>query len=95
MVRRDSRRIWLRKLKPFVFCDDYKKRHQIQKHGEFEIYFLEKKGTTGFSFAVLSLKVTGANNGVWGKDASAFVELFLPDSDSIVEVVYNGPQAKY
>lgn len=71
MVRRDSRRIWLRKLKPFVFCDDYKKRRQIQKHGEFEIYFREKK------------------------DASAFVDLFLPDSDSIVEVVDNGPQAKY
>jgi hypothetical protein len=44
IYRRSKHRIWLKKVHPFVFCDNYRKKHQIQRHGEFEIYFIEKKG---------------------------------------------------
>ena len=44
IYRRSAHRMWLKKLQPFVFCENYKKRRQIQKRGEYEIYFVNKKG---------------------------------------------------
>lgn len=44
-MRRHSRhRIWLRDVYPYVFCQKYKKRHQIKNNGEFEIYFVNEEG---------------------------------------------------
>ena len=48
LYRRSKHRIWLRKVHPFVFCDNYRKRKQIQRHGEFEICFVERKGIYTF-----------------------------------------------
>ncbi|RFU23685.1 hypothetical protein B7463_g12653, partial [Scytalidium lignicola] len=45
IVRRSKHRIWLKEIYPHVFCKDYKKKHQLKKHGEFEIYFCEARGT--------------------------------------------------
>lgn len=45
MERRSRHRIWLRDLYPYVFCQKYKKKHQMKKHGEFEIYFVNEEGT--------------------------------------------------
>lgn len=44
MERRSRHRIWLRDLYPYVFCQKYKKKHQMKKHGEFEIYFVNEEG---------------------------------------------------
>lgn len=48
LYRRSKHRIWLKEVRPFVFCDNYRKRNQIQKHGEFEIYFIKKKDADAF-----------------------------------------------
>jgi hypothetical protein len=42
--RRSRHRIWLKDITPYVFCDNYKKKHQMRKHGEFEIYFIDRHG---------------------------------------------------
>jgi hypothetical protein len=44
MERRSKHRIWLRDIHPYVFCDNYKKRHQFKRDGEFEIYFVNEEG---------------------------------------------------
>ncbi|PMD29368.1 hypothetical protein L207DRAFT_445552 [Hyaloscypha variabilis F] len=43
--RRSRHRIWLKDFSPYVFCDAYKKRHQLRKNGAFEVYFLNEKGS--------------------------------------------------
>lgn len=48
-MRRHSRhRIWLRDVYPYVFCQKYKKRHQIKNNGEFEIYFVNEEAADAF-----------------------------------------------
>lgn len=42
--RRSRHRIWLRDVYPYVFCQKYKKRHQVTKNGSFEIYFVNEEG---------------------------------------------------
>ena len=42
--RRSRHRIWLRDMYPYVFCQDYKKRHQVRSNGSFEIYFVNAEG---------------------------------------------------
>ncbi|KAH8599064.1 hypothetical protein B0O99DRAFT_34371 [Bisporella sp. PMI_857] len=46
--RGSRHRIWIRDIQLFVFCQDYKKRHQIQKNGEFEIKFVNKRAADIF-----------------------------------------------
>jgi hypothetical protein len=46
MNRRSKHRIWLRDIHPYVFCDNYKKRHQLRRDGEFEIYFVNEEGSS-------------------------------------------------
>jgi len=46
MNRRSRHRIWLRDIHPYVFCDKYKKRHQLRRDGEFEIYFVNEEGSS-------------------------------------------------
>ncbi|KAH8808350.1 hypothetical protein F5884DRAFT_366070 [Xylogone sp. PMI_703] len=48
MVRRSKHRIWLKEIYPFVFCKDYKKRHQVKKNGEFELYFCDAHAADAF-----------------------------------------------
>ncbi|CZR62032.1 uncharacterized protein PAC_11929 [Phialocephala subalpina] len=48
MERRSRHRIWLRDLYPYVFCQKYKKKHQMKKHGEFEIYFVNEEAADAF-----------------------------------------------
>ncbi|KAN0117205.1 hypothetical protein V8E51_003182 [Hyaloscypha variabilis] len=48
MERRSKHRIWLRDIHPYVFCDNYKKRHQFKRDGEFEIYFVNEEAATAF-----------------------------------------------
>jgi len=48
MERRSRHRIWLRDIQPYVFCDKYKKRHQIRRNGEFEIYFVNEEAANAF-----------------------------------------------
>jgi hypothetical protein len=52
MDRRSSHRIWLKDITPYVFCGTYKKKHQMRKHGEFEIYFTDKYGLLSSSSPV-------------------------------------------
>jgi len=49
MDRRSRHRIWLKNIHPYVFCKKYRKTHQMRKHGEFEIYFVDIEGLL-FSF---------------------------------------------
>jgi hypothetical protein len=44
MFRKSRHKIWIKDLRPYVFCKDYKKRHQIKKNGEYEIYFVDSNG---------------------------------------------------
>ena len=42
--RGSKHRVWLKDVEPFVFCQKYKKRHQRQKNGEWEVQFVNKRG---------------------------------------------------
>ncbi|KAH8652804.1 hypothetical protein BGZ60DRAFT_533663 [Tricladium varicosporioides] len=46
--RRSNHRVWLKDINPYVFCNTYKKRHQTRKHGEFEIYFVDRQAADAF-----------------------------------------------
>ncbi|KAF4625426.1 hypothetical protein G7Y89_g12738 [Cudoniella acicularis] len=48
MQRRSSHRIWLKDIYPYVFCGNYKKKRQMRKHGEFEIYFVDRRAADAF-----------------------------------------------
>ncbi|TAQ88521.1 hypothetical protein B7494_g3173 [Chlorociboria aeruginascens] len=48
MVRKGRHRIWLKGLHPYVFCKEYKKRHQQKRHGEFELDFADEAATDAF-----------------------------------------------
>ncbi|PMD64065.1 uncharacterized protein K444DRAFT_641144 [Hyaloscypha bicolor E] len=48
MNRRSRHRIWLRDIHPYVFCGNYKKRHQLRRDGEFEIYFVNEEAAYAF-----------------------------------------------
>lgn len=48
-LKRHSRhRIWLRDVFPYVFCQKYKKKHQVTKNGAFEIYFVNEEAADAF-----------------------------------------------
>ncbi|CZS90351.1 uncharacterized protein RCO7_08575 [Rhynchosporium graminicola] len=46
--RRSRHRICLRDIHPYVFCQKYKKRHQMKKTGEFELYFVVEDAADAF-----------------------------------------------
>jgi len=48
LERRSRHRIWLRDLYPYVFCENYKKKHQMKRHGEFELYFVNEEAADAF-----------------------------------------------
>lgn len=66
MERRSKHRIWLKDIRPYVFCDTYKKRHQFRKDGEFEIYFVNEEGLliSRRSHSRVTLPPTGRQYGV-------------------------------
>ncbi|KAE8452363.1 hypothetical protein EG329_001063 [Mollisiaceae sp. DMI_Dod_QoI] len=67
MERRSRHRIWLKDLYLYVFCQKYKKKHQIKKHGEFEIYFVNEEAADAFQDVfepdevVQVIEMSGAN----------------------------------
>ena len=90
MERRSRHRIWLRDIHPYVFCDNYKKRHQVKKDGEFEIYFVNEEGR---SYLVNEFRIGFGNHGkIVGKPppqtltraaaATAFEEVFRGESET-------------
>lgn len=46
--RRSGHRVWLKDIRPYVFCTNYKKRRQMKGHGEFEIYFVDRAAADAF-----------------------------------------------
>lgn len=46
IVRKSDHRVWVKDLRLYVFCSEYSKKHQMRKHNYFELYFLDKKGTS-------------------------------------------------
>jgi len=48
LKRTTSHRVRLLDLKPYVFCDEYKWKHQRKSNGEFEIYFVREEAADRF-----------------------------------------------
>ncbi|KAH7330177.1 hypothetical protein BKA65DRAFT_565289 [Rhexocercosporidium sp. MPI-PUGE-AT-0058] len=48
LVRRSRHRVWLRDIHPYVFCQKYKKKHQMKRHGEFELNFVTEDAADAF-----------------------------------------------
>ncbi|KAI9050890.1 hypothetical protein LZ554_005005 [Drepanopeziza brunnea f. sp. 'monogermtubi'] len=49
LERRSRHRIWLRDIRPYVFCQNYQKRHQMrQGGGVFELYFVAEAAADAF-----------------------------------------------
>ncbi|KAL3420790.1 hypothetical protein PVAG01_07235 [Phlyctema vagabunda] len=48
LYRRSKHRIWLMDIRLYVFCDNYRQSHQRQRHGEFEIYFVDAEAADHF-----------------------------------------------
>ncbi|TVY41725.1 hypothetical protein LSUB1_G001657 [Lachnellula subtilissima] len=46
--RRSGHRIWLKEISPYVFCANYKKKRQMRRHGDFEIYFVDRAAADAF-----------------------------------------------
>ncbi|KAG4415902.1 hypothetical protein IFR04_010977 [Cadophora malorum] len=46
--RRSRHRVWLRNIYPYVFCQKYKKKHQMKRNGEFELYFVSEEAADAF-----------------------------------------------
>ncbi|KAG4440300.1 hypothetical protein IFR05_004207 [Cadophora sp. M221] len=46
--RRSRHRVWLRDIHPYVFCQKYRKKHQMKRHGEFELYFVTEDAADAF-----------------------------------------------
>ncbi|RAL65079.1 hypothetical protein DID88_001186 [Monilinia fructigena] len=40
LARHSRHRVWVKDLHIYVFCDEYRRRAQVKKHGEFELYFV-------------------------------------------------------
>ncbi|KAB8291130.1 hypothetical protein EYC80_009818 [Monilinia laxa] len=40
LARHSRHRVWVKDLHIYVFCDEYRRRAQVRKHGEFELYFV-------------------------------------------------------
>lgn len=55
--RKGRHRVWIKDLHPYIFCDDYHARHQLRRHGDFELEFINEKGMSvmmvPFSICVL------------------------------------------
>jgi hypothetical protein len=75
--RRSPHRIWLKELKPFVFCGSYRKRNQVQNRGEYEIYFVNRTGM----FSASPIYYSVLHHTEWHIDADRFEDLFREDSD--------------
>ncbi|TVY46216.1 hypothetical protein LOCC1_G002527 [Lachnellula occidentalis] len=48
LKRRSGHRIWLKEISPYVFCANYKKKHQMRKNGDFELYFVDRAAADAF-----------------------------------------------
>ncbi|KAG9248710.1 hypothetical protein BJ878DRAFT_308741 [Calycina marina] len=46
--RGSRHRVWLKNVDPYVFCQKYKKRHQRQQHGEWELRFVNSRAADEF-----------------------------------------------
>jgi hypothetical protein len=80
MIRRSKHRIWLRDLNPYVFCQAYKKKHQMKRHGEFEIYFVNEEGT----YACYSPDLRRRTEIVFFIAADAFQDVFSEASNASI-----------
>ncbi|CAL3964136.1 unnamed protein product [Diplocarpon coronariae] len=48
MERRGRHRIWLRDVHVYAFCHKYRKKHQMKRDGEFELYFMAVEAADAF-----------------------------------------------
>jgi hypothetical protein len=77
MKRHSRHRIWLRDIYPYVFCQKYKKRHQVTKNGTFEIYFVNEEGIFCQSF----LDLLAQKSNAFFSAADAFEDTFREGSE--------------
>ncbi|KAK0104621.1 hypothetical protein ONS95_004907 [Cadophora gregata] len=61
--RRSRHRIWLRDIYPYVFCQKYKKKHQMKRNGEFELYFVTEDAADAFQDMFQEGSDTGGGDG--------------------------------
>lgn len=63
MLQKAHNRVWIRDVDPYVFCEEYKSRHQRKgKIGAFELEFLSPTGESGPQFPVPALFRATAKN---------------------------------
>ncbi|TEY44918.1 hypothetical protein BOTCAL_0341g00150 [Botryotinia calthae] len=48
LARHSRHRVWIQDLHLYVFCDEYSRRAQVQRHGEFELYFVHGAAADAF-----------------------------------------------
>ncbi|ATZ55249.1 hypothetical protein BCIN_11g05250 [Botrytis cinerea B05.10] len=48
LARHSRHRVWIQDLHLYVFCDEYSRRAQVRKHGEFELYFVHGAAADAF-----------------------------------------------
>ncbi|KAF7868656.1 hypothetical protein EAF04_005186 [Stromatinia cepivora] len=48
LARHSRHRVWIKDLHLYVFCDEYSRRTQVRKHGEFELYFVHGAAAEAF-----------------------------------------------
>ncbi|TGO21663.1 hypothetical protein BPAE_0207g00180 [Botrytis paeoniae] len=48
LARHSRHRVWVKDLHLYVFCDEYSRRAQVRKHGEFELYFVHGAAADAF-----------------------------------------------
>lgn len=58
LARHSRHRVWVKDLHLYVFCDEYSRRAQVKKHGEFELNFVHGAGMFRASFLLLLSYVT-------------------------------------
>ncbi|EDN96258.1 predicted protein [Sclerotinia sclerotiorum 1980 UF-70] len=48
IARHTRHRVWIKDLHLYVFCNEYSRRTQVRKHGEFELYFVHGAAAEAF-----------------------------------------------
>ncbi|KAI1840919.1 hypothetical protein JX265_004635 [Neoarthrinium moseri] len=48
LFRKSRHRVWLRGIRPYVFCEKYRPRHQRRTAGAFELYFVKEEAANRF-----------------------------------------------
>lgn len=48
LLRHSGHRVWITNIYLYVFCDEYRKKSQMKRHGEFEINFVHRAAADAF-----------------------------------------------